>query len=54
MILYSKCMQSSLGTRIRSRSAKESGTISKGMQGKVGQGVRKWAEAPEAQKCVSQ
>ena len=47
-------MQSGLGTRVRSRSAKESGTISKGTQGKVGQGVGKWAKAPEAWKYVSQ
>ena len=46
-------MQSSLGTRVQSGSAKESGTISKGTQGKVGQGMGKWAEAPKAQKRVS-
>ena len=46
-------MQSGLGTRVRSGSAKESGTISKGTQGKVGRGAGKWAKAPKAQKCVS-
>ena len=39
--------------RVRSGSAKESGTTTKGMQGKVGQGTGKWAEALKAQKCMS-
>ena len=48
MVLYSKGMQSGLGTRVRSRNAKESGMISKGMQGKVSRGTGKWAKAPKA------
>ena len=41
-------MQSGLGTRVRSRSAKESGTISKGTQVKVGRGT----ESSETHKLV--
>ena len=41
-------MQSGIGTRVRSGSAKESGTISKAMQGKVGQGT----ESLETRKLV--
>ena len=43
MVLYTMGMRSGLGTRVRSRSAEESGTIkwydSKATQGKVGQGT---------------
>ena len=53
MVLYSKGMRSGLGTRVRSGSAKESGTISKGMHAKVGRGTGKWAEAPKSRKCAS-
>ena len=41
-------MQSGIGTRVRSGSAKESGTISKVTQGKVGQGT----ESSETRKLV--
>ena len=54
MVLYSKGMQSSLGMRVRSGSAKETGMISNGMQGKVGRGIGKWAEAQKAQNHISQ
>ena len=58
MVLYTMGMRSGLGTRVRSGSAEESGTIkwydSKAMQGKVGQGTGKWAKAPKARKRVSQ
>ena len=41
-------MQSGTGTRVRSRSAKESGTIIKATQGKVGRGT----ESSETRKLV--
>ena len=41
-------MQSGIGTKVQSRSAKESGTISKATQGKVGQGT----ESSEMRKLV--
>ena len=41
-------MQSGIGTRVRSRSAKESGMISKATQGKVGQAT----ESSETRKLV--
>ena len=47
-VLYTMGMQSGIGTRVRSRSAKESGTISKAMQGKVSRGT----ESLETRKLV--
>ena len=41
-------MQSGIGTKVQSRSAKESGTISKATQGKVGRGT----ESSEMRKLV--